>query len=152
MLRRLGRLLRYDAWANAEALTAAGTVAAGEARRLMAHVVAAEWLWLARLRRQPQPAPVWPDWNGDESARRAGAIAAEWGSYLSSLDEPALAQRVPYVNSKGEAWESSVEDVLMHVVLHGAYHRGQAARAVREAGGTPAYTDYVHARRQRLID
>jgi len=31
----------------------------------------------------------------------------------------------------------------MHVVTHSAYHRGQVAAAVREAGGKPEATDYV---------
>ena len=31
----------------------------------------------------------------------------------------------------------------MHVVTHSAYHRGQVAAAVREAGGKPAATDLV---------
>jgi uncharacterized damage-inducible protein DinB len=36
-----------------------------------------------------------------------------------------------------------VEDVLLHVALHGSYHRGQIAAAVRAAGGEPVNTDFV---------
>jgi len=36
--------------------------------------------------------------------------------------------------------------------MHSTYHRGQIASAVREAGGAPAYTDYIHAVRQGLIE
>ena len=57
-----------------------------------------------------------------------------------------------YKNSKGEAWTSSVLDVLTHVVMHSAYHRGQIASVMRAGGGTPAYTDFIHAARQRLIE
>jgi uncharacterized damage-inducible protein DinB len=38
------------------------------------------------------------------------------------------------------------------VLLHGSYHRGQIASAVRAAGGTPAYSDFIHASRKQLID
>jgi uncharacterized damage-inducible protein DinB len=38
-----------------------------------------------------------------------------------------------------------VADVLTHVAMHGVYHRGQIAGAVRAANGTPAYTDYIQA-------
>jgi uncharacterized damage-inducible protein DinB len=50
---------------------------------------------------------------------------------------------VPYRNSAGLAFESTVEDILLHVCLHGSYHRGQIARAVRQGGATPAPTDYI---------
>jgi uncharacterized damage-inducible protein DinB len=45
-----------------------------------------------------------------------------------------------------------VEEILTHVVIHSAYHRGQIASDVRAAGGVPAYTDYIHAVRQGLIE
>jgi uncharacterized damage-inducible protein DinB len=55
------------------------------------------------------------------------------------------------VNSKGEPYTSSVEDILTHVVFHGAYHRGQIAAKMRESGLEPAYTDYIHAIRQGFV-
>jgi uncharacterized damage-inducible protein DinB len=42
-----------------------------------------------------------------------------------------------------------VDDILMHVVMHSAYHRGQIALEVRCAGQTPAYTDFIHAIRTK---
>ena len=63
-----------------------------------------------------------------------------------------LAEAVGYRNSQGEYWTSTVGDILTHVALHGAYHRAQIATAIREAGGTPAYTDFIHATRQGLVE
>ncbi len=54
-----------------------------------------------------------------------------------------LGRAIAYVNSKGEAFESTVGDILLHVAQHGAYHRGQIARLLREAGHTPPYTDFI---------
>lgn len=71
---------------------------------------------------------------------------------LASLDDDGLADGVAYRNSKGEFWTSSAGDILTHVVLHAAYHRGQIAAAVRGAGGEPAYTDFIHAVRMELIE
>jgi len=45
-----------------------------------------------------------------------------------------------------------VADVLTHVVLHSAYHRGQIASLIRSGGDAPAYTDFIHAARQGLIE
>jgi uncharacterized damage-inducible protein DinB len=36
--------------------------------------------------------------------------------------------------------------------MHGAYHRAQIAAAVRESAQEPAYTDFIHAVRQGLVE
>ena len=45
--------------------------------------------------------------------------------------------------SAGQAFRSTLEDILLHVALHGAYHRGQLAMLVRDGHGEPAPTDYI---------
>jgi uncharacterized damage-inducible protein DinB len=59
---------------------------------------------------------------------------------------------VSYVNSKGEPWTNRAEDILLHVVFHSAYHRGQIASDMRPAGLQPAYTDFIHAIRSGKLD
>jgi uncharacterized damage-inducible protein DinB len=59
---------------------------------------------------------------------------------------------VTYNNSRGERWTSKIEDILQHVVMHSAYHRGQIAIDMRAAGLVPAYTDFIHAVRQSNIE
>jgi uncharacterized damage-inducible protein DinB len=36
--------------------------------------------------------------------------------------------------------------------MHSAYHRGQIATQMRTAGYLPAYTDFIHGVRQRLVE
>lgn len=149
MLSRIRRLFRYDEWANREALASA---APPRALALMAHVLGTEWLWLSRARRQPSPVAVWPEWTAAECTVQADAVPRAWASYLDGLTEDGLRETVPYLNSKGEEWSSTVEDLLLHTVLHSVYHRGQVAAEVRAAGGAPAYTDFIHAVRQGFVE
>jgi uncharacterized damage-inducible protein DinB len=150
---RFRRLLEHDAWANAAALLSLRTgPAPDKARTWIAHIVGAEHLWLARIHQRPPEMPVWPDCDLDASATQLTELAAEWMQLLESLDDDGLAEGVAYRNSKGEFWTSTVGDILSHVVLHAAYHRGQIASAVRDAGGEPAYTDFIHAVRMGLIE
>jgi len=88
---------------------------------------------------------VWPDLPLDKIAAQIEKLAAAWPAELGRTDA------VDYVNSKGEKWTSRADDILAHVILHGAYHRGQIATIVRGSGETPAYTDYIHCVRQELI-
>jgi len=141
------RLFEYDYWANREAL--ASLAAAGSpppaALKRMAHIVAAEVLWLARLERRVAPLAVWPDLTLSQCAMWLGDVERQWRKYLAGLTSARLAERVEYVNSRGESFGNTVEDILMHVVVHSAYHRGQIAADVRAAGHQPAYTDFIHA-------
>ena len=147
------RLLRYDGWANAETL---GSLRQGgapaKAIRWMGHIVGASALWLARLRQEPPGMAVWPDFDLDGCAVWIDRLADSWPRYLETLAPAGLEQGVGYRNSLGEYWTSTVGDILTHVAMHGAYHRAQIAAAVREGGREPAYTDFIHAVRQGLVE
>jgi uncharacterized damage-inducible protein DinB len=140
------RQFAYDDWANREVIS--GLLALPQppqkAVRLMAHLVAAELVWLARLRGEVDPA-VWPEWDITSVEAKQREIALKLAEYLRSRMPEDLAREVEYKNTKGERWKNSIADILNHVAMHSAYHRGQIAMAMRDAGFTPAYTDYIQA-------
>jgi uncharacterized damage-inducible protein DinB len=59
---------------------------------------------------------------------------------------------VIYKNTKGESWTNRRQDILMHVIMHSAYHRGQIATDIRGAGFAPPYTDFIHGVRQGFVE
>ena len=68
---------------------------------------------------------------------------AEFAAIALVLDASELARPITYTNTKGDTFTNPVEEILHHAVMHGMYHRGQVARAVRQAGGTPLSTDFI---------
>ncbi len=153
LLDYLRRQFTYDAWANREVLRALGN--AGEEHRslqLLAHVLSAERLWLERILAQRPSLPVWPDFLIERCKQEIEDVAARWHEYLTHLSPAQLSESIHYKNSKGEDWVSSVESILTHVLLHSAYHRGQIASQMRASGNQPAYTDFIHATRQGLLE
>jgi uncharacterized damage-inducible protein DinB len=154
MLKRLRQLFSYDVWANREVLASFRREADAPLRSLrwMAHILATDYLWLSRIRSEKSPLPVWPELTLADCDRHAAELAKIWSEYLSGLSEGALTQQIPYINSKGEPWVNTVDDILMHVVMHSAYHRGQIASNMRDAGLVPAYTDFIHGIRQKLVE
>ncbi len=153
-LEHLRRLFNYDDWANRETLRLLKMAEPPPARsqKLLAHIVGAEELWLNRLLAGTRTVEVWPPLTPEECEGRLSDLSRRWGSHLAGMTAEKLSARVAYVNSKGEPWESAVEDVLLHVVLHSAYHRGQIASDMRAAGHTPAYTDFIHGVRQGFVE
>jgi uncharacterized damage-inducible protein DinB len=152
-VQQLERLFAYDEWANREVLTSLKAAPTQSARglELLNHVVGAELLWLARLEKGKPPCPVWPAFTLAQCAEHVRLLPSQWQDYLADIEPADLATAVAYVNSKGEKFESAIGDVLMHVVLHSAYHRGQIAAAARSSGGEPAHTDFIHCTRMGLI-
>lgn len=152
------RMFAYDHWANRECLAAMKAAGLGSADIVgrMAHILSAQKLWLERMLKQAQSMPVWPDSTIDDCVRLADAMASAWRSYLTQLGTLAsaasLADTIEYRNTRDEPWSSRVEDVLMHVLFHSTYHRGQIALQMRTAGHQPAHTDFIHAVRQGFIE
>lgn len=147
------RLFAYDHWANQACLKALRAGEPGtEVIGRMAHILSAEKLWRERIQKVPQSMPVWPALSFKECDALADEIAEAWSAYFANLAPDGLFEVIDYKNSKGEAWQSRVEDVLMHVILHSAYHRGQIAMEMRASGMEPAYTDFIHAVRQGLVE
>jgi uncharacterized damage-inducible protein DinB len=151
---QLRRQFAYDDWANREVLAGlrACGITAGRPVQLMAHIFSAERLWLERLKHQSQSLPVWPEFSLDQCQVEAAELDRLWRPYLNQISWSSLSDEIAYKNSKGEAWTSRVEDILTHVVMHSAYHRGQIASDMRAHGHTPAYTDFIHAVRRGLME
>lgn len=153
MCAHYARQFAYNEWANREVLAAvsAAPVQAARSLQFLGHILAAEQLWLERIQAAPQSTPVWPAISVEECTRRLAEVAKAWRSYIDLLTDEELQRTVSYRNSKGEPWSSEVGDILTHVLMHSAYHRGQAALDMRSAGLTPAYTDFILCVRQGLI-
>jgi uncharacterized damage-inducible protein DinB len=152
MTSQLERLLRYDLWANRETLNALGqAVPPPRSLKWMGHIIGSELLWHARMEDGTSELPVWPDLSLKECGKRLGEVS-QLLSEVARAGADRLSESIAYTNSKGESWTSTVEEILTHVVIHSAYHRGQIAADVRAAGQIPAYTDYIHAVRQGLIE
>ena len=140
----LPRLLNHLIWADERTARSLASLPAAspELLKVYAHILGAEATWLARINGGP-PVTPWPDLDlagcGGLAAQNHSAIRA----MVSRLNPLELARPVSYSNSTGDAFTSTVEEMLHQVVLHGMYHRGQVARGVRLAGGTPLPTDFI---------
>ena len=145
MKNQIQRMLRAMSWADRESLKASCECpeAQAEALPLLAHVAAAEHVWLARLTNQAAAQPVWPQLTVAECERLVDENAAAYGSFLKGLGGHEFGVAIRYRNTKGEEFATSVIDILTHVVIHGAYHRGQIAKVLGRNGVKSVNTDFI---------
>lgn len=150
----LERLLDHLEWANSRALEAVRSAGDDggneEAKRLMAHVLGAEQVWLERIRTGDSSGlEVWPDLTAYECAELMEKNVREFRRVLARTDEEGLRRPVIYENSSGEEFRTPLGEILLHVFLHGEHHRGQIARELRRGEYEPTNTDLITFVRDR---
>ena len=141
----LSRLIAHLEWADTRTLAALRAAAdlAPATLELYAHILGAEHVWLTRLEGRTATVAVWPALTLEQCAAVAAENAAGLKRYVAALSPSDLTREVSYVNSAGNRFTSTVEDILIHTAMHGSYHRGQVARALRQEGAVPEPTDYI---------
>ena len=138
------RQLDYSLWANKlwlDFLRERIETSCGD-QRLLAHIVAAEGIWLARVLGKGQPGPVWPEWSLEEISLHLEKGYEGYGQLIIQRDDD-LSRSVAYTNTQGEPFSTTLIEILHHVALHGAYHRGQMATKAREAGQVSPSVDFI---------
>lgn len=145
--------LRYHRWASRLALEAARRLSPEERARALessfpgvlgtlSHLYFADLVWFARLKGEPGPARP--------EALALEALEGEWlplldryVAWAESLDERGWNRAVAYKDLAGRSWETPVRQIILHLVNHGSYHRGQLATLLRQLGRTPPQTDLI---------
>jgi len=148
-------LVRYKAWANkllfdalaripAAELTAPRPIVFGSILRTVNHVYAMDEVWQANLEGRPhghttRNPPIAPS-LGELTA--AQARMDDWYvSYAESLSPGAEAEKVDFTFIGGGSASLARRDIILHVVNHGTYHRGNVASMLYEVGVVPPTTD-----------
>jgi uncharacterized damage-inducible protein DinB len=141
------RSFEHMAWADRKVLDLLST--SERARqvpgvlRLLSHLIAAERVWLMRLRGEDTAGQlIWPEWDLAQIVSVASENTVGFSEVMSTLSDDAD-RVVEYRNSQGMAFRTRTADILTHVALHGSYHRGQIAAALRAGGIEPVNTDYI---------
>jgi uncharacterized damage-inducible protein DinB len=141
----LTRVFQHLEWADArvlESLRDAHTVLKKDLD-LYSHILGSEHAWLSRINAVPARIAIWPTLTLDECEKLAAENAAAYQKLASELTPESRERRITYRNSAGDQFTSTLEDILTHVSLHGAYHRGQIAASLRASGAVPIATDYI---------
>jgi len=73
----------------------------------------------------------------DELAFAQAEVDAWYRRHVASVSERALGEPIDFRFTDGDAGRMSRHEMLLHVVTHGAYHRGQVGQLLKDAGLAP---------------
>jgi uncharacterized damage-inducible protein DinB len=138
------KLYRYNAWANARVLDAMVQQRVEDEKilTLMSHVLTAQLLWLHRVQGLPPPDyELWKRYPLQQLLDMNEEASLRWSKFVEEQDR--FDQSLRYHNYVGHSYENKVEQIMIHLVNHGTYHRGQVALLLRERGFEPVNTDYI---------
>lgn len=152
----LHTLIRYNDWANDRIFSCVeklsdeqfARVVGGSfpsIRETIAHLVLGEWVWTQRWKGvNPTSAPGWSENAVLADLRRAlREIEAERLALISTIGEEDLLRPRDFTYMSGAAGRHSLQEMIVHVVNHSTYHRGQVVTMLRQVGGAPISTDMV---------
>ena len=149
MIDLIKRLFEYDNWAIERELNILEGVDDAEALNTLWHILAAKRIWLTRLNGEDSSAlPGSPNITLSDCRKLAAELAMGYAGILASLDSRPAADTITYKNTKGDEYTSTITDVLTHVAVHSAYHRGQIALLLRQHEHQAINTDFINFTRR----
>jgi uncharacterized damage-inducible protein DinB len=109
------------------------------------HIVSAQWIWLSRWN-GIVPKGMWnaadyPDLVSLSKPREE--LVRELFEFVVAQTEDSLAKPLTYKNLKGDSFSYPLGQLMLHLVNHSTYHRGQVATLIRQLGAQPISTDLV---------
>ncbi len=150
----LQSLFGQKAWANTELFDVLATVTAEAelhtAIRTLNHIYVVDRIFRAHLLGE---AHGYDATNTKETptlaALRANVVETDawYQRYVAGLDDAALAEPVRFRFTDGDTGTMSREEILLHVITHGGYHRGNVGQILKNISVAPPrdlLTKFLH--------
>ena len=140
----LRELFRYNDWANRRIVVALKDNECEPARRILAHLLTTEQEYFERLYGKDSTGfDFWPGLTVSDCGRIAQEIADRYEKLIRGFDEDGLDLIARYHSSEGKPFDNTFREILAHVLLHSATHRGNIILKLRESGFVPPTIDYI---------
>jgi uncharacterized damage-inducible protein DinB len=117
----------------------------GGIRGTLVHIFQADSVWLDRLHGVSTASLSTYDPAADFAgfSRQWLAVLDRWVSWAEGLGASEWDRTVEYRNTRGEPDSQQVWRIVLHVVNHASYHRGQITTMLRQLGYKPAASDLI---------
>jgi len=143
-IEHLRQLYIYNDWANWRVISSLKSNDCEKGRQILAHLLITEKEYFERLYGKDSTGfDFWQNLSLEECEDLAYETAANYDKLLKRFDEEGLSLRAKYKTSEGVAYENTFRELLSHVLLHSATHRGNIVIKLREEGFPPPKIDYI---------
>jgi uncharacterized damage-inducible protein DinB len=100
------------------------------------HMWDAESIWWQRMKLQESVVPPSTNFNGGTADAIQSLLQQnrQWEEWLNAATDMALEHVFSYYNTKREMFKQPTFQVVLQILNHGAYHRGQLVNMLRQLG------------------
>lgn len=118
----------YDRWANLRWLSFLLETETPELyTKIMGHILGAQTVWVSRIEGESLTAIPSPSLE----AATVDGLHERWRNVLATRSAE---EAILYRRTTGEPMSSTIEEIALHVVNHGTYHRGELRGLCRTDG------------------
>lgn len=143
-IEHLRGLFVYNDWANWRIIRALGENFSRRSLQILAHLLVTEKEYFERLYGKDSTGfDFWQELSLAECANLAQETTENYERLLKRFDEEGLSLRAKYKTSEGTAHENTFRELLSHVLIHSATHRGNIVVQMRGENITPPKIDYI---------
>ena len=138
------KLYQYNAWASGRVMGCLErqSIADEKILSLMGHIVAAQFLWLHRIKGlTPPDLKLWGPYTLPQLIKLSEEAGKQWLEFVSGTEQ--FNRELSYKNYVGDSYVNNVETIMIHLVNHSTYHRAQIAMLLRQKGFEPINTDLI---------
>ena len=143
-IEHLRQLFAYNDWANRRIIKTLQENKSEKSQKILAHLLLTEKEYFERLYGKDSTGfDFWQDLSLDECEKLALDIMLSYEDLLRKFDEDGLSLIAKYKTSEGAQYQNTFCEMLSHVLLHSATHRGNIILKLREEGFMPPKIDYI---------
>lgn len=155
--------IKYNIWANERICKVFASLAPAvldkevkssfnTLRKTIYHIWGAEWIWYQRLHGVNPTTFPGDSFKGDFTGFQLEFLqqSGKYFVYISKATGKRLSKDLTHTNMKGDKFSNKVSNILLHLMNHSTYHRGQIITMLRNLGITQIpSTDFITYIRER---
>jgi uncharacterized damage-inducible protein DinB len=124
----------FELWSNTMILKSLQQLSEPVARAslLFSHLINSHCMWICRLKTEPLTVQLFEERSLADNEKLLQENHSRWTDYLKNITQEEL-DRIIFFEG---AWDGSkrsmrIEDVLIHLINHSSYHRGQIVQLLK---------------------
>ncbi len=142
------KVFHFEYWANKKVMDQliANNNVAEKALQLFSHVLFAQKIWLNRIGVAQEN--IREDYKPKAFNTILDHNYVEMIAFIKRQKE--FNTNISYTDLSGKNHRSTLQDILNHISIHGAYHRGQIVQLIKLTSNESIVTDYIAYARLEL--
>lgn len=135
---------QYNAWANRRLMRCLEQQHVNDEKILsvFGHLMAANFIGLNRIKDLSKSKyELWGKYDLIELRVMVEEADQLWMDFIREHEN--FDRIMKYHNYVGDYFENNVQQIMIHLVNHGTYHRGQVAMLLRQNSFEPVNTDFI---------